>query len=402
MKYYSVNNSSNHNEDSDNVIKRVSILGSTGSIGKNTIDLIKAGGEKFKVEALTANKNVDLLAEQALKLNPSLVVIGDVSLYTKLKELLINTNIEIAAGDTALVDAASRPADWVMAAIVGAAGLLPTVEAIRQGSTVALANKEALVCGGEYVIEEARKNGTTLLPVDSEHNAIFQVFDFNNTELIEKIILTASGGPFSKFSLKQMEKVTPSQAFTHPNWDMGNKISVDSSTMMNKGLELIEAYHLFGLNEEKLDILVHPQSIVHSFVCYKDGSMLAQLGVPDMRIPISYTLAWPSRMRTRAPSLDLSKASDLSFELPDNSKFPALQIARDVLKTGGAAPTILNASNEVAVEAFMNKKIGFLDIIRVVKQVLDSTSMGKINSIDDIFAADLSARQKTEVIIENI
>lgn len=402
MKYYSVNNSSNHNEDSDNVIKRVSILGSTGSIGKNTIDLIKAGGEKFKVEALTANKNVDLLAEQALKLNPSLVVIGDVSLYTKLKELLINTNIEIAAGDTALVDAASRPADWVMAAIVGAAGLLPTVEAIRQGRTVALANKEALVCGGEYVIEEARKNGTTLLPVDSEHNAIFQVFDFNNTELIEKIILTASGGPFSKFSLKQMEKVTPSQAFAHPNWDMGNKISVDSSTMMNKGLELIEAYHLFGLNEEKLDILVHPQSIVHSFVCYKDGSMLAQLGVPDMRIPISYTLAWPSRMRTRAPSLDLSKASDLSFELPDNSKFPALQIARDVLKTGGAAPTILNASNEVAVEAFMNKQIGFLDIIRVVKQVLDSTSMGKINSIDDIFAADLSARQKTEVIIENI
>ncbi len=402
MKYYSLNNSSNHNEGADTIIKSVSILGSTGSIGRNTIDLVRAGGEKFKVEALTANKNVDLLAEQALSLNPSLVVIGDESLYKKLKELLINTNIEVAAGETALVDAASRPADWVMAAIVGAAGLLPTVEAIRQGTTVALANKEALVCGGEYVIEETRKSGATLLPVDSEHNAIFQVFDFNNTELIEKIILTASGGPFSKFSLKQMEKVTPSQAFAHPNWDMGNKISVDSSTMMNKGLELIEAYHLFGLNEEKLDILVHPQSIVHSFVCYKDGSMLAQLGVPDMRIPISYTLAWPSRMHTRAPSLDLSKASDLSFELPDNSKFPALQIARDVLKTGGATPTILNASNEVAVEAFMNKKIGFLDIIRVVNKVIDSTSMGKINSINDIFAADFSARQKTEAIIENI
>lgn len=373
--------------------KKVTILGSTGSVGMNTVSLIEAGGDTYKVSALTANTNVSLLAQQALKLKPELAVIADESLYIQLKNLLDGTSIEIAAGPEALIQAASVPADWIMAAIVGAAGLLPTLAAIKQGTVVAIANKEVLVCAGEIIISESLNCGTTLLPVDSEHNAIFQVFDFNNQKSVDKILLTASGGPFASLSLDQMKNVTPEEAMDHPNWDMGNKISIDSATMMNKGLELIEAYHLFGIRETNIDILIHPQSVVHSLVTYIDGSVLAQLGTPDMRTPIAYTLSWPNRISVPVPKLDLAAIAKLTFEAPDTIRFPALSLSREALKSGGSTPTILNAANEVAVEAFMRKRIGFLDICRIVGETLSKTTTQKLDTIDDVFSSDTLARQ---------
>ncbi len=374
--------------------RSVTILGSTGSIGCSTIDLIeREPAGRFVVEALTGNRNVKLLAAQARKLRPRMVATASPDAYRELKDLLSGTGIEVAAGDAAVVEAARRPADWVMAAIVGAAGLQPTLAAAARGATVALANKECLVCAGDLMMAEVSRHGATLLPVDSEHNAIFQVIDAGQKDKIDRIILTASGGPFRAISREQMASVTPAQAVAHPNWDMGAKISVDSATMFNKGLELIEAYHLFGLPQDRIDILVHPQSVVHSMVAYVDGSVLAQLGTPDMRTPISYTLAWPRRMTTPAKRLDLAAIGSLTFEAPDPLRFPALRLARHALQTGGGAPTVFNAANEIAVQAFLAGRIGFLDIARVVEETLGAIVTAPLARLADVLETDRRARE---------
>jgi len=379
--------------------RRVTILGSTGSVGCNTIDLIERQPESFVVEALTANRNAELLADQARRLSAGLAVVADEASYPDLKRALQGSGIEAAAGREALVEAANRPAEWVMAAIVGAAGLAPTLAAIRRGAIVALANKECLVSAGPLMINEVATSGATMLPVDSEHNAIFQVFDFESPESIERIILTASGGPFRTHSREDMESATPAQAVAHPNWDMGAKISVDSATMMNKGLELIEAHYLFGIPADRIDILIHPQSIVHSMVAYVDGSVLAQLGTPDMRTPISYTLGWPGRMTAPSARLDLAQMGNLSFETPDTQRFPAISLARQALKSGGSAPTILNAANEVAVLGFLGEKIGFLDIPRIVEATLERVATAALNNLDEVYAADSEARDIAQSMV---
>jgi 1-deoxy-D-xylulose-5-phosphate reductoisomerase len=375
-------------------MRTVTILGSTGSVGSNTVELVEREPERFSVEALVANRNVAKLAEQAKRLHPRLVVVAEDRAYGPLKEALAGSGIEIAAGADAVVEAAARPADWVMAAIVGAAGLKPTLAAIQRGAMIGLANKETLVCAGSLVMAEVARCGATVIPVDSEHSAVFQVLDTAQRDRIDKIILTASGGPFRTFTAEMMAPVTPEQAVAHPNWDMGAKISVDSASMMNKGLELIEAYHLFGLPEDRIDILVHPQSVVHSMVSYVDGSVLAQLGTPDMRTPISLALGWPKRMATPGGDrLDLARVGTLTFEAPDPVRFPALRLARDVLRKGGAAPTILNAANEVAVQAFLDRKIGFLDIVRLVEQVVETLGDASLNSLEDVLICDTQARR---------
>ncbi|MEA2756445.1 MAG: 1-deoxy-D-xylulose-5-phosphate reductoisomerase [Aliidongia sp.] len=372
--------------------RSVTILGSTGSIGCSTLDLIQRNRHEFAVEALTANSNAVKLAQQALEIGARFVAIADDTHYRALKDLLSGSGIEVAAGAQGVVEAASRQAGWVMAAIVGAAGLAPTLAAIRRGAVVALANKEVLVCAGDLVIGEVRRCGATLLPVDSEHNAIFQVFDFDRVEAVEKIILTASGGPFRSIERQAMSGMTPDQAVKHPNWSMGAKISVDSATMMNKGLELIEATHLFNLPQDRIDIVVHPQSVIHSLVAYVDGSVLAQLGSPDMRTPIAFTLAWPRRMASPTPRLDLAAIGQLTFEAPDPVRFPALRLAREALIAGGSAPTVLNAANEVAVQAFLERQIGFLDIASIVEQTLAELAVAPIHSLDDVHNFDKKAR----------
>lgn len=382
--------------------RSVTILGATGSVGRNTVDLIGRDPRAFVVEALTANRNVALLAEQARRLKPRIAVVADAAGYKALKEALAGTGIAVAAGHDAVVEAAARPADWVMAAIVGAAGLEPTLTAVRRGATVGLANKECLVSAGDVFVKEVRSHGATLLPVDSEHSAIFQVFDFDNADRVHRIILTASGGPFRQFTHRQMKKVTPEQAVAHPNWDMGAKISVDSATMMNKGLELIEAYHLFPVPEKRIEILVHPQSVVHSLVDYVDGSVLAQLGTPDMRTPIAYALAWPKRMAAPAPRLALEEIGALTFEAPDTERFPALRLARAALRKSGAAPTVLNAANEVAVRHFLDRRIGFLDIAHVVEDTLTATPSGSLTSLDDVAEADKEGRRIAEELIDKL
>jgi 1-deoxy-D-xylulose-5-phosphate reductoisomerase len=378
--------------------KSVSILGSTGSVGCSTIDLIRRQPADFHVEALTGNSNVDILARQARELNAKLAVVADPERYGALKDALAGTDIAVAAGPEAVVEAASRPAEWVMAAIVGAAGLAPTLEAVKRGATVGLANKECLVSAGDIFIREIERHGATLLPVDSEHSAIFQVFEFDQADKVSKIILTASGGPFRTASKADMAKVTPEQAVAHPNWDMGAKISIDSATMMNKGLELIEAFHLFPVSESQIEILVHPQSIIHSLVEYVDASVLAQLGTPDMRTPIAYALAWPSRMPAPSPKLSLAEIGSLTFEPPDLERFPALRLAREALRAGGAAPTVLNAANEIAVARFLAGDIGFLDIPRLVEAVLDEIPASEISTLDDVLDADAEARRVTRLI----
>jgi len=373
--------------------RRVTILGSTGSVGCNTVDIIRRDPAAYQVEALTAHNNVDLLIEQALLLKPRLAVVGTEAHYGRLKEALAGSGIEAAAGRAAVIEAAARPSDWVMSAIVGAAGLEPTLAAVRRGAMIGLANKETLVCAGEVVMAEVKKHRAVMLPVDSEHSAIFQVFDPNQVEAIEKIILTASGGPFRQRSYEEMRQMTPEQAVAHPNWRMGAKISVDSASMMNKGLELIEAHHLFGLPESQIDILVHPQSVIHSMVAYRDGSVLAQLGSPDMRTPIAYALGWPKRISAPADRLDFAKMRELTFEMPDPMRFPALRLARNALKTGGQAPTILNAANEVGVAAFLDRKIAFTDIAVIVESVLTEMGNRPLGSLVDVLETDLSARQ---------
>ena len=373
--------------------RRVTILGSTGSVGCNTLDLIARMPEAYPVEALTANGSAARLAEQAKRVRAKLAVVADQSRYRELKDALSGTGIEAAAGGHAVIEAAARPADWVMAAIVGAAGLAPTLAAVRRGVIVALANKETLVCAGSLMTAEVARHGATLLPVDSEHNAIFQVLDNDHLDAVDKIILTASGGPFRALSRAAMAEVTPEQAVTHPNWDMGAKISVDCATMMNKGLELIEAHHLFGLPSARIDILVHPQSVVHSMVAYSDGSVLAQMGQPDMRTPIAFTLAWPKRMTAPVKRLDLAEVGQLTFEAPDSERFPALRVARQALQTGGSAPTVLNAANEVSVRAFLDGRLRFLDIAAVVERTLEKISVTPLNGLDDVWHLDTEARR---------
>lgn len=379
--------------------RRITVLGSTGSIGCNTLDLITHTPGRFEVEALTAWRNVSSLAEQARAHSAKLAVIADEALYGDLKDALAGSGIEVAAGVSGLIEAAERPADLVMAGIVGAAGLPPTLAAVRRGATIALANKETLVCAGDLMIEEVTRSGATLLPVDSEHNAIFQVFDEAQREYIEKIILTASGGPLLSKSLAEMADVTPEQAVAHPNWDMGAKISVDSATMMNKGLELIEAHHLFGMAEEKIDILVHPQSVIHSMVAYVDGSVLAQLGSPDMRTPIAYALGWPERISAPVKRLDLAKLAQLTFEEPDSERFPAIKLAREALRTGGGAPTVLNAANEIAVGAFLDHALSFPGIAATVEETLATLNFDGVHILDDVFELDLAARNHAKGLI---
>lgn len=372
--------------------RSVTVLGSTGSIGKSTVDLLQGHRGKFHVRALTANKNVTLLAQQARALNAELAVVADESLYNDLKSALSGTGIRAAAGTAAVLEAAELPCDWIMAAIVGAAGVEATLRAIRQGSTVALANKESLVCAGPFMMEAVAKSGATLLPVDSEHNAVFQVFDTQHRAGIRRIILTASGGPFLRRSRESLATVTPAEAVRHPNWAMGAKISVDSATMMNKSLEVIEAAYLFNLPSEQIEVLVHPQSLVHSMVEYIDGSILSQMGAPDMRTPIAHTLAWPARVETTGEKLDLTKKITFGFEPIDTERFYALNLARQALKAGLGYPTALNAANEVAVEAFLTSRLKFSDIEKVSEQVLQSIKIKAISDLNDIFSLDGDAR----------
>ena len=372
--------------------RRVSILGATGSVGTSTLDLIERHPDRFEVIALTAARNVTALADAARRTSARLAVIDDASLLPELERQLEGSGCRAATGRQALAEAAVGEAEWVMAAIVGGAGLEPVMAAVEAGRTVALANKESLVTAGELMISAARRSGATILPVDSEHNAIFQCLANNRSCDVSRLVLTASGGPFRERSRDQMTKMTPAQAVAHPNWSMGAKISVDSATMMNKGLELIEAHHLFDLPSERIDILVHPQSVIHSMVEYVDGSVLAQLGSPDMRIPIAHALAYPERMETPAEKLDLARIGALSFEAPDLERFPALRVAREALEAGGASPTVLNAANEEAVAAFLAGTIGFLDIVRTVEEALAQTSAAAPRSIAEVIDIDRTAR----------
>jgi 1-deoxy-D-xylulose-5-phosphate reductoisomerase len=379
--------------------RSVTVLGSTGSVGRSTLSLLSAArpGE-FAVEALVAGKDAKTLAAQARAHGARLAVVADERAYAVLKEELAGTGIEVAAGADAVIAAAGRLADWTMAAIVGAVGLRSTLAALARGGTLALANKESLVCAGHIVLDAARSTGATLLPVDSEHNAIFQALDARDPSVIEKIILTASGGPFREWTPAQMGQATPEQAVRHPVWSMGAKISVDSATMFNKGLELIEAARLFPVRPDQLGVLIHPQSAVHGLVQYADGSLLAQLGTPDMRTPIASCLAWPNRMSVAVARLDLAALSRLDFEAPDTQRFPALRLAREALEAEGGAPCVLNAANEVAVELFLARGLGFLDIAAVVAETLAALGSQPVSDLASILALDQAARREASRI----
>jgi 1-deoxy-D-xylulose-5-phosphate reductoisomerase len=382
-------------------IKTISVLGSTGSVGTQTLDLILAEPDRYQVRALVGGRNVALLAEQARRCRAEIAVIHDSAGLPMLRDALAGTGIAAAAGARAVRDAAAMPADWTMAAIIGMAGLHPTLAAIRRGGAIAFANKEVLVSAGDIMMDAVAAAGARLLPVDSEHNAIFQCLEAHNRGAVERIILTASGGPFRQWSREAMAAITPEQALRHPVWSMGAKISIDSATMMNKGLEVIEAARLFGLGSEAVEILVHPQSVVHGIVCYSDGSMLAQMGAPDMHIPIAHALGWPERLVTDAKRLDLASLAKLDFSLPDLERFPALRLAREVLAAGGAAPAIMNAANEVAVAAFLARRIGFLDIVDTVEAVLDRLGSPPAADLDDIIAFDEAARAAADTLISS-
>jgi 1-deoxy-D-xylulose-5-phosphate reductoisomerase len=371
----------------------ITILGATGSVGQSTLDLIGRAAGDWHVHALTANSDAEGLAAQARAMRADCAVVADDSAYGALKDALFGSGISAASGKAALVEAAERPAEVVMSAIVGAAGLAPTMAAVQRGATIAIANKETLVCAGDLVKAAAKLSGARLLPVDSEHNAIYQIFDHDRPERVARIILTASGGPFRTASVETMRAATPAQACNHPVWSMGAKISVDSATLMNKGLELIEAYQLFPVRADQLEVIVHPQSVVHSLVEYIDGSVLAQLGTPDMRTPIAYALAWPERMPTPCKRLDLVDVAKLEFEAPDFDRFPALALAWAAMRAGGSAPAILNAANEIAVEAFLAGRIGFLDIAAVVAATLDMVAAAPVATLADVVAIDATARR---------
>jgi 1-deoxy-D-xylulose-5-phosphate reductoisomerase len=383
-------------------IRRVTILGSTGSVGCSTIAVLKASSPNYKIRALTANENVELLAEQALDLCPDFAVIGNKDKYLKLKELLSGSEIRVAGGPDAIVEAAALRTDWTMAAIVGSAGLRPVLTSIGHGGIVAIANKECLVCAGDLLVAAAGKSGARLLPVDSEHNGIFQIFDFDNPEAVDKIFLTASGGPFLRCARSALENVTPEQAVRHPNWKMGPKISVDSATMMNKALEIIEAFHLFPVSVDQISVLIHPESIVHSLISYCDGSILAQLGNPDMRVPIAYTLSWPQRFPTSVPKLDMVEVGSLTFLKPSQEQFPALRVVNDVLLQGASSAIIMNAANEIAVNCFLQKKISFLAILEIVEATLAGIQYNKAETIEQITSVDQEARNFARNLIENL
>lgn len=383
--------------------RRISLLGATGSIGASTLDLIGRTPEAFRLAAITGHANVELLAELARRHNPELAVIGDVAHYAALKRLLAGTDIEVAAGEAALIEAARRPADCVIAAMVGLAGLRPALAALEQGSRVGLANKECLVSAGTLFMRRVTETGSELVPVDSEHSAVLQALHGADLASVERITITASGGPFRTWSQAQLAEATVEDALKHPNWSMGRKITIDSATLFNKGLELIEANHLFAVGHERIDAVVHPQSIVHAFVSYIDGSVMAQLACPDMRTPIAVSLSWPQRMPAPTRVLDLASMGPLTFEPTDPVRFPALRLAREVMRRGGTAPAVLNAANEVAVEAFLARRIGFLDIARLVADCLEQAdARGAIqtaDALDDVLQADSVGRDLTRAMI---
>jgi 1-deoxy-D-xylulose-5-phosphate reductoisomerase len=386
-----------------NLPRKVSVLGSTGSVGVSTLDLLEKAGVDVEVTALAAGRNVDRLAEQALRWRPALAVIQDESLLPELRDRLRGSGVATAAGPAAVLEAATADAQWVMSAIVGFAGLAPTLAAARTGAIVALANKESLICAGPALLRTAKLAGGAVIPVDSEHSAIFQVFAPANADQVSRLILTASGGPFRTWTREQMARATPEQALAHPNWSMGAKITIDSATMMNKGLEVIEAAYLFGMESERVDVVIHPQSIVHSLVEYADGSTLAQLGPPDMRTPIACAFAWPDRLPWPAPRLDLT-SKPLTFEAPDLERFPALRLAKEALAAGGAAPAILNAADEVAVAAFLDRRIGFLDIASVVAETLERMDRSQPGAsgadvLEAARAADATARRVADEVV---
>lgn len=374
-------------------MKTVTILGATGSVGSSTLDLVEREPERFRVKALTANCDVERLAAAAIRTRAELAVVADERCLPALRDALRGTNTGVAGGRQAVIEAAGAGADWTMAAIVGCAGLEPVIAAVRAGGTVVLANKEPLVSAGELILATAAASGATLLPADSEHNAIYQCFDFARPERVRRVILTGSGGPFRDWPLEAMRNVTPAQAVAHPNWSMGAKISVDSATMFNKGLELIEAARLFPVPHERIEIVVHRQSVIHSLVDYVDGSMLAQLGPSDMRVPIAHCLAWPDRMATPMPPLDLVALGRLEFEAPDPVRFPALRLARAALQAGGARPAILNAANEVAVAAFLVGRASFLEIAAIVEDTLERFDPAAPDTLDAVLAIDAKARE---------
>ena len=381
--------------------RTITILGATGSVGRSTLDLVERHPDRFEVLAVTAARDAAGLAAAARRVRARCAVIADEARLDALRDALGDSGIEAAAGEEAVVETAAMGADWTMAAIVGAAGLRPTMAALRAGGTLALANKEALVCAGGVMMRAAADHGTQILPVDSEHNAVFQCLNHSGIAAVERIILTASGGPFLRRSIEEMRTATPEQAIAHPNWSMGAKISVDSATLMNKGLELIEAFHLFGVKEQALDVVVHPESIVHSMVEYCDGSILAQLGPADMRVPIAYALAWPERIATSS-RLDLLAIGSLHFEKPDLVRFPALALARETLRSGEAKPAILNAANEIAVASFLDKRIGFLDIVTVAHELLETFDPPAPYDLDAVFELDREARRRAAEIVERL
>jgi 1-deoxy-D-xylulose-5-phosphate reductoisomerase len=382
----------------------VTVLGATGSIGTSTMDLLRRSRERFRVEALTAHSNVAALAELAKEFNVRFAAVAEESRYDELKAALAGTGIAVGAGESAMIEAAQRPANWVMAAMSGAAGLKPAIAAAERGVTVALANKECLVCAGEVFMRTAEENGACVLPVDSEHNALFQAMGAGRREDLTKVILTASGGPFRTWTREQIENATIEQALKHPNWSMGRKITIDSASMFNKGLEIIEAYHLFDLEPEQIEVLVHPQSVIHGLVEFSDCSVIAQMGAPDMRTPIAHCLAWPERIDGPAKKLDLAAIGQLTFEAPDPVRFPSLRLVQEALRAGGAMPTVFNAANEVAVDAFLNGKIGFGGIARLVEATMVAASKTNAlpKSADDALSIDHSSRNRARDLLPEI
>ncbi|CCE05337.1 1-deoxy-D-xylulose 5-phosphate reductoisomerase (DXP reductoisomerase) (1-deoxyxylulose-5-phosphate reductoisomerase) [Bradyrhizobium sp. STM 3843] len=387
-------------------VRSITVLGATGSIGDSTMDLLRASPERYRVEALTGNSNVQGLAKLAREFSARFVAVADSSRLSELREALAGTGIECGAGESAITEAGARPADWVMAAVSGAAGLKPALAAVDRGATVALANKECLVCAGDMFMQRAAKAGACILPADSEHNALFQALSSGNREELVRVIITASGGPFRTWAAADIEQATLAQALKHPNWSMGQKITIDSASMMNKGLEVIEASYLFALSPDEIDVLVHPQSIIHGMVEFSDCSVVAQLGTPDMRTPIAHCLGWPDRIKGPAAKLDLAKIGTLTFEAPDFARFPALRLAYDSLRTGHGATTVYNAANEVAVAAFIAGQIRFGAIARLVEATLEdwtrSGNLAPLTSADDAIAIDHNARKLAASLLPQI
>jgi 1-deoxy-D-xylulose-5-phosphate reductoisomerase len=386
--------------------RSVTVLGATGSIGDSTMDLLRGARDRYRVEALTGNSNVQGLAKLAREFNVRFAAVADPARLSELREALAGTGIECGAGESAIIEAAARPADWVMAAVSGAAGLKPALAAVDRGATVALANKECLVCAGDFFMERAAKAGACILPSDSEHNALFQALASGNRDELVRVIITASGGPFRTWTAADIEQATLAQALKHPNWSMGQKITIDSASMMNKGLEVIEAAYLFSLKPEEIDVLVHPQSIIHGMVEFSDRSVVAQLGAPDMRIPIAHCLGWPDRIKGPSARLDLAKIGQLTFEAPDFQRFPGLRLAYEALRTGQGATTVFNAANEVAVAAFIAGKIRFGAIARLVEATIDSwirsSNLAPLHSADEAIAVDHNARNVAASLLPQI